>query len=213
MRPTAHLVLVCLAVMGISVPAQQAQSPRPNQDSQPPRTKQSHEQQVEGPFPREPKGETMCRSSSSTIRQAAGRLRGPTLNGLAMSRPGQQMDLLTAGRPLRARQASRPKGGRHEAGAHCVDRHWRHRVGRVRARSAGSAAPAGADTKRRSLCQQPAACSWEVSARGARRQGQPCDRGAASRRGQSGAVRSGDVEDTALHSIRRPARRSGTRSS
>ena len=40
MRPTARLVLVCLAVMGISVPAQQAQAPRPNQDSQPPRTTQ-----------------------------------------------------------------------------------------------------------------------------------------------------------------------------
>jgi hypothetical protein len=40
MRPTARLVLVCLAVLGISVPAQQAQAPRPNQDSQPPRTTQ-----------------------------------------------------------------------------------------------------------------------------------------------------------------------------
>ena len=40
MRSTARLVLVCLAVMGISVPAQQAQPPRPNQDSQPPRTTQ-----------------------------------------------------------------------------------------------------------------------------------------------------------------------------
>jgi gamma-glutamyltranspeptidase/glutathione hydrolase len=40
MRRTARLVLVCLAVMGISVPAQQAQAPLPNQDSQAPRTTQ-----------------------------------------------------------------------------------------------------------------------------------------------------------------------------
>ncbi|HUE87436.1 MAG TPA: gamma-glutamyltransferase [Vicinamibacterales bacterium] len=40
MQRTARLVLVCLAVMGISVPAQQAQAPRPNQDSLPPRTTQ-----------------------------------------------------------------------------------------------------------------------------------------------------------------------------
>jgi gamma-glutamyltranspeptidase / glutathione hydrolase len=40
MRPTARLVLVCLAVMGIGVPAQQAQPPRPNQDYQPPRATQ-----------------------------------------------------------------------------------------------------------------------------------------------------------------------------
>ena len=40
MQRTARLVLVCLAAMGISVPAQQAQAPRPNQDSLPPRTTQ-----------------------------------------------------------------------------------------------------------------------------------------------------------------------------
>ena len=40
MRRTARLGLVSLAVMGISVPAQQAQAPLPHQDSQAPRTTQ-----------------------------------------------------------------------------------------------------------------------------------------------------------------------------